>query len=63
MSVVNKIGQVISEFSSKTPNPDDLHRLDAFFKEMKRIGIAKKPEYRIRRPDTLGRVSPNISTK
>jgi hypothetical protein len=57
MSILEQMKKVLAGHPSATSNPEELARLQRFFMEMKRAGVARTREYDLPRPDTIGRIA------
>ncbi len=63
MAIVEEVKKAAASFPAGTPDPDELVRLQRFFREMKDAGIARTREYDLPQPDTIGRSTLQVMRK
>jgi len=55
MAIVEDLKKAVAKFPAGTRDPEELVRLQRFFREMKDAGVARTREYNLPPPDTIGR--------
>jgi hypothetical protein len=55
MPIVEELKKAVASFPAGTPDPEELARLESFFRAMKAAGVARTREYDLPPLDTIGR--------